>query len=178
MVDAEGRVRAGHRPVLATGALIAGYFLILGATFQVSVLLGMGLALSSTAFVLQLLGERGDMAAPAAPPFRAAAAGPAIVPLLALVPILAGHAEGGRKRARGQRLAVAGAIAAVVLLGRHAVPFLLGWMARRRNMEAFAMVAALAVFGAAGDEGGGGVDGAGRLPGRHAAVGLRVPPPG
>ncbi|WP_316979486.1 cation:proton antiporter domain-containing protein [Shumkonia mesophila] len=141
----------GTAQVLVTGVLVAGYFLVLGVSFQVSVLLGMGLALSSTAFVLQLLGERGDMATPHG---RNAFAilllqDLAIVPLLALVPILAGHAEPAGGALWTNALAVAGAIAGVVLFGRHVVPFLLGWMARRRNMEAFAMVAALAVFGAA-----------------------------
>ncbi|MBE0531854.1 MAG: cation:proton antiporter [Rhodospirillales bacterium] len=141
----------GTAQVLATGALLAGYFLFLGASTEVAVLLGLGLALSSTAFVLQLLGERGDMATPHG---RTAFAilllqDIAIVPLLALVPILAGRAEATGSALWTNALAVAGAIAGVILFGRYVVPFLLGWMARRRNMEAFAMVAALAVFGAA-----------------------------
>lgn len=141
----------GTAQVLVTGALLAVYFRLLDAPTEVAILLGLGLALSSTAYVLQILGERGDMATPYG---RNAFAilllqDIAIVPLLALVPILSGRMEAPGEALWMNTLAVIGAIAGVVLFGRYVVPFLLRQMARRRNMEAFAMVAALAVLGAA-----------------------------
>jgi len=141
----------GTAQVLVTGILLAVFFRLLDTPIEVAILLGLGLALSSTAYVLQILGERGDMATPYG---RNAFAilllqDIAIVPLLALVPILSGRLEAPGEALWMNTLTVVGAIAGVVLFGHYVVPFLLRQMARRRNMEAFAMVAALTVLGAA-----------------------------
>ncbi len=52
----------GLLQVVLTGVVIGGYALLLGIKWQAALILGLGFALSSTAFVMQLLGERGEMA--------------------------------------------------------------------------------------------------------------------
>ncbi len=53
----------GALQVTVTGGLIGGVAWALGATEEAAIIIGGGLALSSTAFVLQLLIERGERAA-------------------------------------------------------------------------------------------------------------------
>jgi len=51
----------GTLQVLVTGAVLAGYGLLIGDSFKAALIIGLGLALSSTAFVLQLLSETGEL---------------------------------------------------------------------------------------------------------------------
>lgn len=76
---------------LITGFILAGISLINNAPIEISVVIGFGLALSSSAFVLQLLSERGEIGTR----FGRATFGIllfqdlAVVPLLVVVPLLA-----------------------------------------------------------------------------------------
>jgi glutathione-regulated potassium-efflux system protein KefB len=142
----------GSAQVVVTGLALASYLVLIGRAWNVALLLGLGLALSSTAFVLPMLEERGQMAAP----HGRATFGIlllqdlAIVPLLALVPLL-----GGKEGAAGdgpllrKAAIVATALAVVYALGRWVVPAVLHRLAERGNSEAFAMTAVAAVIGAA-----------------------------
>ena len=51
----------GFAQVIITGTLIVGFLILLGFTKSQSLVIGFGLALSSTAFVLELLRERGQL---------------------------------------------------------------------------------------------------------------------
>jgi len=141
----------GSLQILVSALAIGAYAWFFVSSWQVAVIVGLGLALSSTAFVLQIMGERGDMATPHGKASFGIllAQDLAIVPLLALIPLLGDGpaAEGGPvwKTAALVVLALAGLIAA----GRWGLPWALGQMARHRNMEAFAMLAVLAVTAAA-----------------------------
>ncbi len=80
----------GSLQILLTGLVIAAYASLFQPSWQGALLIGLTLALSSTAFVLQLLQERGEVASPHG---RSAFAvllmqDLAVVPLLALVPML------------------------------------------------------------------------------------------
>jgi glutathione-regulated potassium-efflux system protein KefB len=142
----------GSAQVVVTGLALALYILLAGRAWNVALLLGLGLALSSTAFVLPMLEERGQMAAP----HGRAAFGVllfqdlAIVPLLALVPLFADH-EGasGNGTLAWKTATVVVALAAVYVLGRSIVPAVLQRLVERGNTEAFAMTAVAAVIGAA-----------------------------
>ena len=54
----------GTAQVALTGAIIFGIALAFGISVNAAIVIGAGLALSSTAFVLQLLTERGERATP------------------------------------------------------------------------------------------------------------------
>ena len=84
----------GMAQVLATGTIITGVAMALGVSVGAAVLIGGGLALSSTAMVSQLLIERGELSSRAG---RGAfsillAQDIAVVPLLAAAGVLAGGA--------------------------------------------------------------------------------------
>ncbi len=142
----------GSAQVLFTGMVIAGYVMLNGFEWKVALILGLGFALSSTAFVVQMLAERGDMATPHG---KAAFAvllmqDIAIVPLLAMVPVLAeAPVMASEQPFWLEVLAVAGLICCVLAVGRYVIPWLLAKTAQSRNMEAFGIVTMLAALGAA-----------------------------
>jgi glutathione-regulated potassium-efflux system protein KefB len=143
----------GTSQVLASGVVLALVAVAFGRPWPAALIAGFGLSLSSTAFVLQLLAERGEFGTVHG---RAAFAvlllqDMMVVPLLALVPLLApgapGHADAGALP--WLLLETAGALALLAFLGLAAVPWALALLARQRDREAFAAVAALAVLLAA-----------------------------
>jgi len=142
----------GSAQVVVTGLALALYVLFIGQAWNVALLLGFGLALSSTAFVLPMLEERGQMAAP----HGRAAFGIlllqdlAIVPLLALLPLLANQeSSSGNGTLLWKTATVLIALAAVYVLGRFIMPAVLQRLVERGNTEAFAMAVVAAVIGAA-----------------------------
>ncbi|HET8730012.1 MAG TPA: monovalent cation:proton antiporter-2 (CPA2) family protein [Moraxellaceae bacterium] len=83
----------GSLQVVLTGAVLTGLLLLLHLKPAVSAIVGFGLALSSTAFALQLLSEKGQLNSRHG---RSAFAvllfqDMAVIPLLALVPLLGGQ---------------------------------------------------------------------------------------
>lgn len=112
----------GAAQVILCGAALAIPPLLLGLTWQVAAVIGLGLALSSTALVMQALNERGERGSPHG---RKAFAillfqDLAIVPLLLIVALLA--PSGGRiglaESLQNIGIAIA-AIAALIVTGRY-----------------------------------------------------------
>ncbi|HFD16171.1 MAG TPA: portal protein [Rhodospirillales bacterium] len=142
----------GGLQVTVSGVVMAGLAAAFGQPPAAAFILGFGLALSSTAMCVQMMEERGELYSDwgrrsfAILLFQDLA----IVPLLALVPLLAG---GGLVAEPGPfllRLAmVSAALLLVYLAGRHLLPWALDIVARQRNMEAFTGLAVLAVVVAA-----------------------------
>jgi len=142
----------GSAQVLLTGMVIAGYVMLHGFEWKVALILGLGFALSSTAFVLQMLAEQGDMATPHGKASFAVLLlqDIAIVPLLAMVPILADASVMASEQPFWlEALLVIALICCVLAVGRYVIPWLLAKTAHSRNMEAFAIVTMLAALGAA-----------------------------
>ena len=90
----------GGLQVLLTIAVIAGCAMLLGQSWQVAIAAGCVLALSSTAIVLQTLGEKGLLGSPGGQSAFSVLLFQdiAVIPMLALLPMLAlpgltGHAE-------------------------------------------------------------------------------------
>jgi len=139
----------GALQVTVTGCLIGGVAWVLGATGEAAIIIGGGLALSSTAFVLQLLIERGE---------RAASFGNisfavllfqdlAVVPLLMLVTLLGGG-EGSFLAAMG--FAIVKATVALVLvigIGRLILRPVYRIIAGTRSSELFVATTLLVVLG-------------------------------
>ena len=142
----------GSAQVLLTGVMIGGVVYLLGVNWQASLILGLGFALSSTAFVMQLLGERGDMATEHGESSFAILIMQdlAIVPLLALVPLLSEAPGAASEQPLWlEALMVVGAILGVYLVGRYLIPIALAAAAKGRNQEAFVAFAMLSALGAA-----------------------------
>jgi len=140
----------GTTQVMVTGLAITGLALLFNQSLKVAVIIGFGLALSSTAFGLQILTERGEMGTGHG---RTAFSvlllqDLAVVPLLTLVSLLAADTT----LLEGIEFAILDAvlvIAIVILVGRFFLSPLLRLVATSRTAEVFTAAAVFAVLGTA-----------------------------
>lgn len=142
----------GALQVLVTGGAIAVYALLNTATWQAAVLTGLTLALSSTALAMQILHERGEIASPHGSAAFAVLLMQdlAVVPLLALIPILSDQGTLSDSLPLWQQIGiVVGMIGLVLVFGRYLVPIVLHHLTRQQNREGFFLAVLLAVFVAA-----------------------------
>src|SRR3954467_5895427 len=139
----------GGAQVIGCAAALFAVGLIAGFDWRVSLVGALGLALSSTAIALQVMGERNLL------PTSSGQAGFAIllfqdvaaIPVLALLPLLGSQPQdaapdGGALLQAGK---IVGVIAAIVLGGRLLVRPILRWIARSRTPEIFTAAALLLV---------------------------------
>lgn len=142
----------GTLQVLVTGALItAAAYLLLGVGFTAAVVVGPALALSSTAFVLQILSERRSLHTEYGHTALAVLLlqDLAVVPLLALVPLLT-----IQQLTIGADIAIALAeaiaiLSAVVVGSRYLLQPILHRTAQTRSKEIFTALTVLLVLGTA-----------------------------
>ncbi len=146
----------GSLQVLVTGGLLFGVALYAGKEWRESLAIGFILALSSTAFVLQMLSEKGLLKTEGG---RSAFSvllfqDIAVIPMLALLPLLAGQvADDGVDTfheglgAWQQALLVSAVIAAIILAGRFLVRPLFNLVAGAQMRELFTATALLIVTG-------------------------------
>ncbi|MHA7774244.1 monovalent cation:proton antiporter-2 (CPA2) family protein [Roseibium sp. M-1] len=143
----------GTAQVLLTGATFYGIARLVDLPFSTSLVAGFGLALSSTAFSLQILQERGQLSSP----YGQRAFGIlllqdiAIVPLLAMVAILApGDGVSNWEQISNEIMLVLSAIAIVILAGRYLVSPIFLLLAASRAREVMLTAALLVALGSAG----------------------------
>jgi glutathione-regulated potassium-efflux system ancillary protein KefC len=138
--------------VITTVAIFAFLIAIAGTSgihWQSALVIGLGLAMSSTAIALPSLQERGDQGTAHG---RAAVAidisqGFFVVPVLALIPVLsAGLAQGEHGYDAGRALEVVAALAGVYALGRVILPWALTLTARDLGPSGFAVIVLAGVF--------------------------------
>jgi CPA2 family monovalent cation:H+ antiporter-2 len=140
----------GGLQVVATVVVGAALGLVLGRPPGSALVMGALVAMSSTALVMRLLAERGELDAP----HGQTAVGIllfqdlCIVPFLLLVPLLAAGTATPAVLAFDLARGV-GALALLAALARLALPPLLDRMARLRSREVFTMLAVLVVMGSA-----------------------------
>ncbi|GAB3625330.1 glutathione-regulated potassium-efflux system protein KefC [Pandoraea terrae] len=140
----------GTAQVAGCAALLFAGGLVVGVDWRIALVASLGLALSSTAISLQVLGERNLMRTESGQAgfsillFQDVAA----IPILALLPLLAtdagNHAMTGAERAL-EGAKIVGVIAAIVLGGRLALRPLLRWIAHSRTPEIFTAASLLLV---------------------------------
>jgi glutathione-regulated potassium-efflux system ancillary protein KefC len=140
----------GSAQVLGCAALLFIAAMLAGASWRVSLVAALGLALSSTAIALQVMGERNLL------PTSAGQAGFSIllfqdvaaIPMLALLPLLA-TASGASHRADGawvlDAAKIVGVIAGIILGGRLVLRPLLRWIAKSKTPEIFTAASLLLV---------------------------------
>ncbi|HEY4317084.1 MAG TPA: monovalent cation:proton antiporter-2 (CPA2) family protein [Herbaspirillum sp.] len=147
----------GGAQVLLTGAVLAGIGVAAGIDWHASLALGFILSLSSTAVVLQTLEEKGLRKTPTG----AAAQGillfqdVAIIPMIALLPLLAMHEDGAAPMADAglmtgfpawaRTCAVALAVLIVIAVGRYLMRPAFRYIAQTRSREIFTALALLLV---------------------------------
>ncbi|WP_134722355.1 monovalent cation:proton antiporter-2 (CPA2) family protein [Pseudomonas sp. PS01301] len=143
----------GLAQVLLTAVVIGAVALLaFGQPLNSAVVLGLGLALSSTAFGLQSLAERKELNSPhgrlafAILLFQDIAA----IPLIAMVPLLAGGSgDAGEGSTLDHSLRVLGSIAVVVIGGRYLLRPVFRIVARTGLQEVSTATALLVVIGTA-----------------------------
>jgi len=136
---------------MAQVALTAGVLWLSAIAFgqdgRTAIVVSTGLALSSTAFVIQILDERGE---------RASRHGEAsfgillfqdlmVVPLLMLVSLLGNAPSTGETSMSAHTLTALAMLAAVIVAGRFVMPAALAYVAHHRHSEAFTGLALLSV---------------------------------
>ncbi|MBB3975774.1 CPA2 family monovalent cation:H+ antiporter-2 [Rhizobium azooxidifex] len=142
----------GTVQVVATGLALTALALLLGVEgWQAALIIGFGLALSSTAFALQILDEKGDtntrygQRAFSLLLFQDLA----IVPLLALIPLLAKQAPEDTTTAFQDFLVAVAAILSMLAIGRYVLNPLFQIIARTGAREAMIAAALFVVLGSA-----------------------------
>jgi CPA2 family monovalent cation:H+ antiporter-2 len=141
----------GGAQILVTGAAIAIVARLLGLAGPSAITIGLALALSSTAVVVQILVERGEIASRAG---RATfsvllAQDIAVVPLLMFVSLIG---EPGGSLLANIALALVKAAAAILLIlaaGRYLCRWPFRWVAATRSSELFVALTLLVVLGTA-----------------------------
>ncbi len=141
---------SGSLQVALSALLIGAAAMLFGLDWKLSLVLGLGLALSSTAIDLQILSERKAVSAPhgrlgfAILLFQDVAA----IPILALVPLLGANSPNAAPDPLAA-LRVIGLIAVVVVGGRLLLRPFFRAVARARSLETFTASALLVVIGIA-----------------------------
>lgn len=158
----------GSAQVIGTAAAVACVSVLCGLHWPVAVTVGLTLAMSSTAIVIQSLAERnvlntrGGQACFSVLLFQDIA----VIPILALLPWLA-KVHGGKGNAVGQgshvaetalshlpswaqTLATLGAVVAVVIVAHYILRYVFRYVAASKMREMFTAVALLVVAGVAG----------------------------
>ncbi len=145
----------GSAQMLACTVAISGVAMVFGVSWQIALVAGLGLALSSTAIALQAIGERNLM------PTSSGQAGFSIllfqdvaaIPILALLPLLA--ISGGSNEALDQSnraleaIKIIAIIGGIILGGRLLLRPVLGWIAKSDTPEIFTAASLLLVVGIA-----------------------------
>jgi CPA2 family monovalent cation:H+ antiporter-2 len=153
-------LRVGLSQVLITALLIFFIGIGLGFSWQISLAVGLSMALSSTAIVLQSLKEKNQMESQVGKlSFGVLLMQDiAVIPILAILPLLvvAGAMTPGEMESHGlidsfpgwlQTLFIFGAIGVVVLLGRYGFGPILNWVSKTKLRELFTASALLIVVG-------------------------------
>ncbi|NJL50903.1 MAG: potassium transporter, partial [Blastochloris sp.] len=141
----------GGAQMLITGVTLMWVLLAFGRPFETSLVAGLGLALSSTAILIQILEERGEMRSPHGRRAFAVAIfqDVVIVPILALVAFLSPHPAAAGEPFWLSALKIVGAIASVVLIGRFLLNPMFRALARSGAREIMTAAALLVVLGSA-----------------------------
>jgi glutathione-regulated potassium-efflux system ancillary protein KefC len=141
----------GGVQVVGTGVLLAAAGMLAGLSAPTAIIAGLGLSLSSTAFALQLLAEKNELTAE----YGRASFGIllfqdlAVIPLLALLPILGSSDTPSTEPTWLSALKGAAVLVGVVLAGRFVLRPVFKVVASFHSQELFTATALLLVMGTA-----------------------------
>lgn len=138
----------GTLQIALTTAFVAAFMMIGNLSWKASLIIGLAMSLSSTALVVQLLQEKGEIASPhGSTAFSVLLMQDiAIVPMLALVSALAGAEMVSVKTAVSKLAVITAVFVLIWVFGKYIVPYVLEKIARQKNREGFLLVVILAVF--------------------------------
>lgn len=138
----------GSLQVIVSGLAIGAYLSFFMQDLSIAFLMGFTLALSSTALVMQLLQEKGELSSKHGKGAFAVLLFQdlAIVPLLAMVPILSDKGTLSSEVPLYQQiLVVIGMIGFLIIFGRYIAPLAFEKVAKQRNRDAFLFISILCV---------------------------------
>ncbi len=141
----------GGTQVLVTGLILGVGIYLFGVAYNTAILLGLALALSSTAFALQVLEEKSELksrhgrAAFSVLLFQDLAA----IPLIALIPLFALNTPVGEGMQFWGAVRALAMICIVILVGRYVIQYLFRFVASTNIREAMTACALLIVTGVA-----------------------------
>jgi CPA2 family monovalent cation:H+ antiporter-2 len=139
----------GGLQFLITGAVVAAIARLCGLSFAAQIVLGGGLALSSSAFVLQLLKDKDQLETQ----FGKSSFGVlllqdlAVVPLLVLTPILAGGGEGLKSALSSAGVKAAIALGSIALAGKFLLTPFFKSVVKAESQESFVGAILFTVLG-------------------------------
>ena len=141
----------GSAQVVCSAIVITLVTQVFVQDWKASVIIGLAFALSSTAFILQTLIERKELATPHG---REAFAillfqDIAVIPLLAIIPLLGYYPQHGLGDESLEALRALGVIAVLIAIGRQALRLVFRGVAYFGNREIFTAAALLVVIGTA-----------------------------
>lgn len=142
---------AGGTQVAITTAVVATIVSMLGLSIASALVIGGLVAMSSTALVMRMLSDEGQIDAPhgqlavSVLVFQDLA----IVPFLLAIPFLAGGGDGGARELFVSLARMVGGLTLVLFILRFGVPRLLNRVAEARSPDLFSLLALLIVVGSA-----------------------------
>jgi glutathione-regulated potassium-efflux system ancillary protein KefC len=153
----------GLTQLLATAAILGLLTYVLGVDWRAATIVGLALAMSSTAIAMQSAQQRSLLMTDTgrATLVTLLVQDMAVIPILALIPVLAATSNLGRKALEGAAdavtnpygwwiaLVIVGGFVAVVFASRYLVNPLMRWVATAKVPEAFTALGLLLVIGAA-----------------------------
>jgi monovalent cation:proton antiporter-2 (CPA2) family protein len=141
----------GGLHLLPSAVLIGGALLVFGLNWKAALVVALALSLSATSIALQILRERGHMQHRYGRKTFAILLFQdlSVVPILALVPLLAAGSGGGEGGALPAVAKGVVALAAVVLVGRYLLNPMFKLLARLNSHELMTVAALLVVLGSA-----------------------------
>ena len=138
----------GSLQVIISGLVLGFYLSFFIENLGVSIFLGFTMALSSTAFVMQLLQEKGELSSEHGKNSFAILLlqDLAVVPLLALLPLISDTKDIGDNVSNFEKLGtICLMLILLVIFGRYIIPKALDKIAKQRNKDAFLMLTLLSV---------------------------------
>jgi glutathione-regulated potassium-efflux system ancillary protein KefC len=140
----------GGLQIFCSAIAIGGFFWLQGYSDFAVLVLGSSFALSSTAFVVQMLREHGEMTTTHGQISFAVLLMQdlAVIPLLSVLPLLAPGIAGFSPSLPvwQQSLLIFLMISSVIMVGKYFIPGVLDYLARKNNREGFFLVAMAAMF--------------------------------
>lgn len=137
----------GSLQVIVSGLVLGFYMNFFVESLGVAMLLGFTLALSSTAFVMQILQEKGKLNTEHGKNAFAILLlqDLAVVPLLAMLPLLSPQPQTSETSWLESCINVVAMVALLIVFGRYIIPKALDKVAKQRNKDAFLLVTMLSV---------------------------------
>jgi len=143
----------GLGQVVLTAAVMAPLFVFArDLHWNTAVMVGLGYAMSSTAVVMTILADRGELSTTYGRNSFAIlmAQDLSVVPVMALIPLLAhARAQAPAQPLWEEALRMGVVLGGIILAGRYVLPLALGWAARNRSDTAFGILLFLGITAAA-----------------------------